>query len=220
MSLLKPRYIVPYLRLNRYLRSYPIYSLPYSQMENTLPDHKSMMNYDFFIDNKIERMEFCQKWLEVCFNLNILSDGQRISGIEKWINVYGGLLVPNRIDSFNSYRSYYPPWRDKIIGLNVIFDIGIIIGEWIINKNPSFRWEIYNVDPKTQITENKELYRKPALFYKNVYVFDVLSVPFFCCYNFHQTIFLGSNDNPNSDQISEFVSYAFRLAEINETTSD
>jgi hypothetical protein len=53
----------------------------------------------------------------------------------------GNLRDPNVSQAFYQMQ---PPWTDERRGLNVIFDLGVFLGESLIAKQPRLHWKFYS----------------------------------------------------------------------------
>jgi hypothetical protein len=64
-----------------------------------------------------------------------------------------------------SYFAYDPPWTNGNVGLNMVFDIGIMLGEATIAKCPKLRWD---VDPFSAVLPNeaKLLKKTPGMSFR------------------------------------------------------
>lgn len=49
-----------------------------------------------------------------------------------------------------TFASYQPPWTREYVGYNVVVDIAIFVGEYLIAKRPQLHWEIYRGYPSEE----------------------------------------------------------------------
>lgn len=140
--MIDPRYWWRFFRVRRAIAHYPIYDAPHKQREETLPEEKIQENFKYFMAVRMERVAILQKWLRDHFKVNAMLDGNGILALEKWISDFGGGLINNRSDTMTIFSDYNPPWVGEYRGYNVIFDIAIFLGEYLISKRPILFWEI------------------------------------------------------------------------------
>jgi hypothetical protein len=93
-----------------------------------------------------------------------------VKALGRWGNDYAGWLLaraaeghPQSPDTYyDTYYAYDPPWTGENAGMNVVFDMGIALGEAIIASCPKLHWDFDPVSailPKT----TKMLKRTPGL---------------------------------------------------------
>src|SRR6202043_2546815 len=76
---------------------------------------------------------------------------ESLLALERWLHRYGGHLVPvhNGHQPFEDPRvaatlcNFVPAWVGAYGGLNVIHDLAIFAGEYIISKNDNARWGMW-----------------------------------------------------------------------------
>ena len=61
------------------------------------------------------------------------------------------------------YGTYQPRWEGALAGYNVMIDLGIFEGEYLIIKRPKLRWEIYRGHEIETETFNSIDFMKPCL---------------------------------------------------------
>jgi hypothetical protein len=74
-------------------------------------------------------------------------DGDGLLALNEWINAYGGGLIGDQFNTATIFATYHPAWVGEYAGYNVMVDIGIFIGEYLIAKRPQLHWEIYRGHP-------------------------------------------------------------------------
>jgi hypothetical protein len=136
-------------RLERALIGYPVYDPPHKVEERLLPKEQAQENFDYFMQVRTERCAHFQDWLKRKFGVEIRADLEGVSALNDWFVRYGGLLVPTR-EIGNSYFSYDPPWTGAGLRCNVLFDVGIAMGEFLIANCPNLHWEMGPTAPFTE----------------------------------------------------------------------
>lgn len=91
---------------------------------------------------KADRLSFFQNWLRRNFAVNATLDRDGVLALESWIQNYGGGLISNVETSREIFEHYNPHWSGKYSGYNVIVDIAIYLGEYLIYKRPRLFWSI------------------------------------------------------------------------------
>jgi hypothetical protein len=138
--------------LTHALRNYPVYDPPHKVEERLLPKEQALENFDYFMRVRQERVAYFQKWLRRYFCTRIQANDKGVRALNRWARRYAGLTFLGNWERRNSYYTYDPPWTGAGAGCNVVFDIGIALGEFIIVNCPKLRWDmdpISAVLPKT-----------------------------------------------------------------------
>jgi hypothetical protein len=128
--------------LTHALRNYPVYDPPHKVEERLLPKEQALENFDYFMRVRQERVAYFQKWLRRYFCTRIRADDKGVRALNRWARRYAGLLYPGGWNQVRSYYSYDPPWTGAGAGCNVVFDIGIALGEFIIANCPKLHWDM------------------------------------------------------------------------------
>ncbi|MGD9544516.1 MAG: hypothetical protein AB7F41_04615 [Methylocystis sp.] len=143
-------------KLDRLLKDYPLYDPPHKVEERLLPKAKAQENFEYFMRVRKERVAFFSRWLKDEFGVAIGPTQRGVEALNRWMFQYVGLLLPNRTVEY-SYFSYDPPWRGDGAGCNVLFDVGIAFGEFLIANCPNLRWDM---DPISALRPNEARIRK------------------------------------------------------------
>jgi hypothetical protein len=138
------------LWLRRALRGYPLYDPPHKIEERLLTREKASENFDYFMRVRQQRLGYFRDWLHRNFGVTMTLDEKGMRALNRWGNKYAGLLLVEGPDGnpTNTYFTYNPPWTGENAGHNVLFDMGIALGEAIIACCPKLRWD---VDPISAI---------------------------------------------------------------------
>jgi hypothetical protein len=130
--------------LNRALRGYPLYDLPHKVEERLLSREQAVENYDYFMRVREQRVAYFRNWLYRNFWVSVSPDEKGVRALNEWGNRFAGLLLTTGADGrvASSYFTYDPPWTGAGAGYNVLFDMGITLGEYIIANCPKLHWDI------------------------------------------------------------------------------
>jgi hypothetical protein len=132
------------LWLRRPLRDYPQYDPPHKVEERLLSSEKAAENFDYFMRVRQQRLAYLQSWLLGHFGVRVTLDEKGMRALNRWGNKYAGLFIvkPPEVHRTGSYFNYDPPWTGDNTGYNVLFDMGIALGEAIIANCPKLRWDM------------------------------------------------------------------------------
>lgn len=130
--------------LRRSLRDYPLYDPPHKVEERLLSKEEAAENFDYFMRVRQQRLAYFENWLRHRFWATLTPDRAGVKALSRWGNKYAGLLLTARPDGHpnNSYFTYDPPWTGENAGCNVLFDMGIALGEFIIVNCPKLHWAL------------------------------------------------------------------------------
>lgn len=151
--MIQPRYWIKHAVARRALRGYPLYDVPHKRLEREMTEAEAQENFDYFMSAWDSRLAYFKDWLRRIFSVKATLDGDGITAVSDWADEYAGGLIRN--DShipLEVWASYDPIWREAYAGFNVMTDIGIFLGEYLIAKRPRLAWEIYRgheVEPAT-----------------------------------------------------------------------
>jgi len=155
----KPKELIERLQvLTPALVDYPLYQPPHRQGPNFLhrrPDlneeehiryvrefvARADQNFLYFMDQRTARLAALQVFLGK-FGANANLDDAGIASVSAWLPDNGYALADFKdksvVDSFYEMKT---PWTEGRRGLNVIFDLGIFLGEALIRKQPRLHWK-------------------------------------------------------------------------------
>lgn len=161
--MIHPKYWLKHARVKRALIDYPLYDVPHRRAERTMSEAEAQDNFDYFIRVKSERMAFFQEWLSSNFETKASVGGDGVRAVSCWIDEYGGGLIGDELESQSIFSSYQPRWVDRYAGYNVIVDIAIFLGEFLLAKRPRLYWKMqrgHEQDPKPNESVN---YLRPCI---------------------------------------------------------
>ena len=127
------------------LVDYPVYSPPFHDSEMVLAKREINENYDYFLREKEHRLQYLAKYLKP-FNVDLRFDRSDLLGLDAWLYRYSGQLIPADGVFSLALHDYEPIWSGTYHGLNVIHDVSIFAGEYIISKNKNVRSDVWYGD--------------------------------------------------------------------------
>ncbi len=154
--------------LRRALRDYPLYDPPHKVEERLLSKEEALENFDYFMRVRQQRLSYFENWLRQRFWVTLTPDRAGVKTLNRWSNKYAGLLLtagPGSHHPNDSYFTYDPPWTGENAGCNVLFDMGIALGEFIIVNCPKLHWAL---DPLSPVLPRRaqRLKRSPGMSYQ------------------------------------------------------
>lgn len=158
-----PRFWLKHARVKGVLKAYPIYDVPYRQSEQTLSEGEARENSDYFMRVRLDRLAFFRKWLRANFGVVATLDGDGIRAMSRWVDDYGGGLIGDETYTMTIFAEYQPRWEGVYAGYNVMIDIGIFLGEYLISKRPRLHWDIYRGHVEEPATFRSVGYMRPHL---------------------------------------------------------
>ena len=149
------------------LPSYPVYSPPFHDAENVLAKREIKANYDYFLEQKALRIEYLAEYL-ASFSIALRLDLDGMKVLDGWLFRYGGHLLPWNWQLKTDFviqalHDHEPAWTGAFQGLNVINDIGILVGDYIIARNPDVHWDV-NYGNGTKRDYERIGFGKPCLY--------------------------------------------------------
>jgi hypothetical protein len=127
--------------------TYPVYAPPHHDAENVLAKHEIKANYDYFLAEKTRRVHCLTEYF-ASFSIALRFERNSIEALDSWIYRYGGHLLPRKRQPrqgsvVSAMLDYQPAWTGVFRGLNIINDIGIFVGDYIVSKDPGVHWDVY-----------------------------------------------------------------------------
>jgi hypothetical protein len=102
---------------------------------------RSEQNFSFFMEQRPTRLAALQACLSK-FGVSASLDDAGLVSLSTWFADNDFALVPNLRDQtvVQAFYQMQTPWLEGLRGLNVIFDLGIFLGESLIQKQPRLHW--------------------------------------------------------------------------------
>jgi hypothetical protein len=133
------------LRVSQALASYPPYAPPEWKADSNPESMRAASSQyrDFFIGGIPARLEALRAFL-ANFDVALNLDNAGLMAISAWLPRYGDLLVNDFDDEVvrDAYRHFDVPWTGPLIGLNVIFDLGIYNAECLWTRRTKLKWQV------------------------------------------------------------------------------
>src|SRR5215510_5772424 len=151
-------------KINSALANYPVYAPPHLRSEIDLSLTEARENFEYFMDKRSFRSQSLIDFMNR-FKIEMTTNDSGLTSVSNWFDRYGGLLLPftpRSTVTFDSFVAYDPSWTGEHIGMNVIWDIGIYLGECVIARNPSAHWAL-NTGDADQISREAVGYQRPCV---------------------------------------------------------
>jgi len=161
--MIDPRYWLPHLRARRALAGYPRYSVPHPQPEATLDAALAMENFDHFMAVRLERLTAFRAWLARHFGVAATLDEPSLRAVQDWTYRYSGGLVEDFVAAVKAFAYYQPAWEGSLAGCNVMVDLAIFIGEYMIAQRPFLHWLCSFQCPAGFVPESIPDYGRPHI---------------------------------------------------------
>lgn len=200
------------------LLDYPVYSPPFHDSEMVLSKKEIRSNYDYFLEQKAARLDHLAKYL-MRFSIELRLAPETLPALDRWLYRYGGHLLPSGGEVIGALRDYEPAWARDYHGLNIVNDIAIFAGDYIVSNNKNVRWDVWYGNGTRRDYEH-EGFGQPCLFgLRHFFYNDPLSIMrqiFECCDAGFYRLRRGST-NPGQpwDTPGEFVRVLEYLANPN-----
>jgi hypothetical protein len=149
LSMLKPKVWFDALKVRWALKMHPVYSPPNMSNEIELPIGMAKENFNYFQTHLASRQTSFRTFMKT-FAIDATTDDRGLVAVSEWFNRFGGLLLyykPRSVTTLHAFVNYDPPWIGRYIGINVVWDIGIYIGNCIIARRASAHWDLNTGNP-------------------------------------------------------------------------
>jgi hypothetical protein len=142
------------------LDGYPVYSPPHCGEDIT--EQQGRENYEYFLAHKAYRIEAARAFLQI-FSIYYEATRDNIIKIGDWLWEYGEFLLPEGDDYIyiHSIVYYDPPFVGSLAGLNVITDIGNLVGDYLVSKSAGRLYWGFNKD---DAVINRHNHFRPCIF--------------------------------------------------------
>jgi len=162
--MIRPRYWIKHFIARRASRGYPLYDVPHKQSERTMTEAEAQENFHYFMSVRLHRLAYFLEWLRENFAVNATLNGEGLTAVSNWADEYGGGLIQYEGHvALEIWANYRPIWDAAYAGLNVMIDIGIFQGEYLMVKRPKLHWEIYRGQEVEPATYGSIQFMKPCL---------------------------------------------------------
>ena len=181
------------LTVERRLRDYPIYTPPFARSEPSLSRREMDANYHHFLEHKAARLEYLAGYLGA-FSVPLRLEPEAVLAVERWLYRYGGHLLPTRRSHVRLGDSrlasplfnYEPAWVGPYRGLNIINDLAIFAGEYIISRTDDAHWGVWYGDGEKRVRQTGA-FGHPCIFglrhFGPEHPYSMLMEIFECCHS-------------------------------------
>jgi len=146
-------------RLKRALAQYPVYRPPHQGIEMDMSEAQARENFAFFLAQKAGRVEGLARFL-ASFGVSLDFTDTTKGALDEWIATYAGFLYVREEGS--SFMTHDPEWDGARLGLNVILDLAIFLGNFAIHESPGLRWDMDTVMQSGR-TRTDHRFQRPVL---------------------------------------------------------
>jgi len=133
------------LKLIRALSGYPPYAPPeYSPAPNTESMRAASFQYrEYFLSSRQARLVALREFL-ANFDVSFSLDDAGLMAVSSWLPHWADLLVDDFDDPAVriAYYRFTVPWTGTMIGLNVMFDLGIYYAECLWSRRTKLEWVV------------------------------------------------------------------------------
>ena len=202
------------------LPDYPVYSPPfgYGKGWKTIPPRNQIeQNYEYFLQRKADRFKHLAAYLAP-FSVELRLEPPALPALGRWLYRYGGHLVPDGGDVISALARYEPAWVGEYHGLNIVNDVAIFAGDYIVSKNKGARWDVWYGDG-TKLSNEMDGFGMPCIFGLNHLGyrghFSILEEMDRCCSTVRYRWKHGNVPRPPWDKPGEFERLLNHLGDAN-----
>ena len=173
-----PRLWLRHLRVRRALIGYPLYDVPHKFREADLSEAEVQANFEYFMRARLDRLAVFQRWLRDNFRVDASLSPNGVLAVNRWVNDFGGGVCGDEPDRYEIFATYEPTWTGELAGFNLMIDLGIFMGEYVIWRRPKVQWAIYRgheIEPETLGSIG---YLRPTLVLPRLWRHDALASGF------------------------------------------
>jgi len=124
-------------KLKKALADYPIYAPPHIGLAAYLSASQAQENFKHFLSQKEGRLDALRELLQR-FGVRLDFEESTKSALDQWLHRYGGLVYVE--ETRPTFYTHGAPWDGARRPLNVIFDLGVYLGEFAIRETPDLSW--------------------------------------------------------------------------------
>lgn len=144
------------------LPDYPVYAPPVRYGDAVPSRGQIEQNYEYFLQQKADRIKHLAGYLAP-FAVELRLDPDALPALDSWLYRYSGHLLPEIVGSVDAIYGYDPAWNGKWHGLNIINDIAIFAGDYVVSRNKNAHWGAwYGENPASDY--EKDGFGQPCIF--------------------------------------------------------
>ena len=174
------------------LREYPEYTPPFRG--ESIKRRHAEQNFQFFMDQRATRLDYLRRFLS-SFRVDLALEQESLPPIDRWLLRYGGYLLPERGVAITAFEEFEPRFINEFAGLNIVNDISIFAGEYVVKYNPTTKWGLFTGDGMRRSREFLGYYQ-PCIYgvhphqpgYRAEYPLNIRDEIFQCCTSSEQRL--------------------------------
>jgi hypothetical protein len=145
------------------LGDYPVYSPP-SQYTWSIPTRDEMTaNFNHFLETKADRLKYLAEYL-ASFSVELRLEPAALPALDCWLYRYGGHLIPKYfMQVVPALFRYQPAWAEEYHGLNIINDVAIYAGDYIVSRTAGASWKMWYGDRADEDAAEKLGFGQPCI---------------------------------------------------------
>ena len=127
-------------KLVRALEDYPVYSPP-SRGAKKFNAPQEQANFAYFMEHKDRRLAALTAFMAK-FSIELGMSPSGVSEVGAWLYRFGAYIVSRNPKVLQAIYTYEPSWTGEFLPLNIMKDVSIYAGEYIIYKTGNAKWVI------------------------------------------------------------------------------
>jgi hypothetical protein len=147
-------------RIEHALLDYPVCDPPHQGIEMAMSHGQARENFEYFMSERLQRLEYLNTFMSH-FGVSLSYTEPAKQQLDRWFWKYGGLLHVEEKGA-SAFHTRNPKWMGNRAGFNIIFDLGTLLGEWVIRENPFLFWEM-NTEVPTGARKSDPQFQKPVI---------------------------------------------------------
>ena len=144
------------------LLDYPVYLPPFRSSKTFISREQADANYKYFEDVKASRVDLLLQYLSNR-SVHLSRKQSELLQLDRWVHRYGGHLLPDGGDVIYALSEYEPVWKAEYHGLNIVNDVAILVGDYIVSNNSDASWGLWYGDDDCEDEEMPGFYQ-PCIF--------------------------------------------------------
>jgi hypothetical protein len=128
-------------------------------MAMVMPEVRARANFEYFVSQRAVRTEALRQFLSQ-FGVSLDFSEVAKSSLDAWLASHGAFLYVH--ENRSSYHSRLPAWEGARLGLNVIHDLAVYLGDFAIQESPGLYWEM-NTDVPTGLQTQDHTFQNPVV---------------------------------------------------------
>ena len=145
------------------LGDYPVYS-PACRYTWSIPSRDEMTaNFNYFLETKADRLKYLAEYLTP-FSVELRLEPAALPALDRWLYRYGGHLIPEHYGQVvPALFRYGLAWVGEYKGLNIINDVAIYAGDYLVSRNAGASWKMWYGDRADEDAHEKLGFGQPCI---------------------------------------------------------